>query len=66
MSDTAPMTTYAKGKSMKHPGFAKVASDISKRQGISKQRASAILASSSRKASAKAKRSNSRLKRVKG
>lgn len=48
----------------KHPGFSKVASSIARKQGISKQAASAILASSSRHASAKAKRKNLRLKRV--
>jgi hypothetical protein len=50
----------------KHPGFSKVASSIARKQGISKKSAGAILASSTRKASAKAKRSNPRLKRVKG
>jgi hypothetical protein len=50
------------GKS--HPGFAKVASGIAKRQGISAQAAGAILASSTRNASAAAKRKNPRLKRV--
>jgi hypothetical protein len=51
---------------MNHPGFQKVASSISKRMGVSKERASAILAASSRNASAKAKRKNPALKRVKG
>jgi len=49
-----------------HPGFARVQSRIAKRMGVSKQRAGAILASSTRKASASAKRKNPRLKRVKG
>lgn len=49
-----------------HPGFGKVADKIAKKQGISKYKASAILASSTRKASAKAKKSNPRLKKVKG
>lgn len=49
-----------------HPGFKAVASKIAKKQGISKARASAILASSSRNASKKAKAKNPRLKRVKG
>lgn len=48
----------------KHPGFAKVAAGIARRQGISKAAASAILANSSRHASAAAKRKNPRLKRV--
>lgn len=50
----------------KHPGFKKASESIAKKQGISKDRASAILASGSRKASDKAKRHNPRLKRVKG
>lgn len=53
----------AKGKS--HPGFKKVASGIAKKQGVSMQTASAELASSTRGASSKAKKSNPRLKRVK-
>ena len=39
---------------------------IAKKQGISEERAGAILAVGARKASAKAKRKNPRLKRVKG
>ena len=50
----------------KHPGFATVQSDIARREGISKDRAGAILAASSRGASKAAKRKNPRLKRVKG
>jgi len=50
----------------KHPGFKAVASKIAKKQGISKERASAILAASSRRASPAAKKKNPRLKRVKG
>ncbi len=50
----------------KHPGFKAVASKIASREHISAARASAILASSSRHASAAAKRSNPRLKRVRG
>jgi hypothetical protein len=46
-------------------GFKNVARKIAKKQGISKKAASAILASSTRKASAKAKRKNPRLKKVK-
>ena len=49
----------------KAKGFKNVANNISKRQGISKKAASAILASSTRKASAKAKRKNPKLKKVK-
>ena len=49
-----------------HPGFKAVASKIAAKQGVSKEAASAILASSSRKASPAAKKANPRLKRVKG
>lgn len=52
--------------SMKHPGFAAVASQIAAKGGYSKKTAGAILASSSRHASASAKRKNPRLNRVKG
>ena len=48
-----------------HPGFKSVQSSIAAKQGISKQAAGAILASSARKASAKAKAKNPRLKKVK-
>jgi len=50
----------------KHPGFKAVQTGIAKRMGVSKERAGAILASRTRKASAAAKRRNPRLKRVKG
>lgn len=50
----------------KHPGFKAVQADIARREGISKDRAGAILAASSRNASASAKRKNPRLKKVKG
>jgi len=52
--------------SKKHPGFKAVAKKIARKQGVSIKRASAILAASTRRASAKAKRANPRLKRVKG
>lgn len=48
----------------KHPGFAKVQASIARKSGVSMEAAGAILASSTRKASAKAKRKNPRLKRV--
>jgi hypothetical protein len=51
---------------VKHPGFASVQSKIAKQQGISKDRAGAILAKSSRNASPAAKRRNPRLKKVGG
>lgn len=50
----------------RHPGFQNVAASIARRQGVSKERAAAMLAASSRRASAKAKKANPRLKRVRG
>lgn len=50
----------------KHPGFKAVQSQIAKKQGISKERAGAILAAGARKASKKAVAANPRLKRVGG
>ena len=50
----------------KPKGFKKVAASIARKGGYSKKAASAILAASSRKASAKAKRKNPKLKKVKG
>lgn len=50
--------------SKKHPGFQKAAESIAKKEGVSKEAASAILASSTRNASAAAKRANPRLKNV--
>lgn len=49
-----------------HPGFKKVAQGIAKKQGISMDRASAIVAAGARKASKKAVKANPRLKRVTG
>ncbi len=49
-----------------HPGFSAVARKIARREGVSMERARAILASSSRHASAAAHRANPRLNRVKG
>lgn len=51
-------------KKKAHPGFAAVQSKIAKSQGISKDRAGAILAKSSRNASPAAKAKNPRLKKV--
>lgn len=50
--------------SKKHPGFKAAAANIAKKEGISKDAASAILASSARKASPAAKRANPNLKKV--
>ena len=49
-----------------HPGFKAVQNKIAKQKGISKERAGAILAASTRRASSTAKKVNPRLKRVKG
>jgi hypothetical protein len=49
-----------------HPGFQNVQAKIAKKEGISKDKAGAILANSSRHASAKAKKKNPFLKAVKG
>lgn len=49
----------------KHPGFKGAAKEISRKEGIPSGRAKAILAASTRKASAKAKKRNPKLKRVK-
>lgn len=51
--------------SKEHPGFKSVQRRIASQKGISQKEAGAILASSTRKASAKAKRANPRLNRVK-
>lgn len=51
-------------KKKAHPGFKKVANSIAAKEGLSKKSADAILAASSRGASAKAKKANPRLKRV--
>ncbi len=48
-----------------HPGFKSIAAGISKREGVSKESAGAILANSTRKASPAAKKANPRLNRVK-
>jgi hypothetical protein len=50
----------------KHPGFGPVAAGIAQKMGVPIESANAILASKTRGASAKAKRKNPRLKRVKG
>lgn len=50
----------------KHRGFKAVQKEIAKKQGISMDRAGAILAAGARKASAKAVKANPRLKKVSG
>ena len=52
--------------SKKHPGFKAVQAKNAAKEGISKDRAGAILAASSRHASAGAKKANPNLKKVKG
>ena len=49
-----------------HPGFKAVAAGIAKKQGISIDRASAIVAAGARKASPAAIKANPRLKKVSG
>ena len=49
-----------------HPGFKAAAASIERREGVSKERAGAILAAGARHASAAAKHANPRLNRVKG
>lgn len=50
----------------KHQGFKAVQKGIAKKQGVSMEKAGAILAASSRGASASAKKKNPNLKKVKG
>lgn len=52
--------------SKSHPGFKAVQEKIAAKEGVSKDRAGAILASASRGASKAAKKSNPRLNKVKG
>lgn len=52
--------------SKSHPGFKAVQNSIAKKEGVSKKVAGAILAKSTRNASASAHKSNPRLNRVKG
>lgn len=61
----APAGGMKRGGAVKHPGFKAVQAKIAAKSGVSKKAAGAILASSTRKASAKAKAANPRLKRVK-
>ncbi|HEX5033078.1 MAG TPA: hypothetical protein VFW62_01240 [bacterium] len=54
------------GGQTKHMGFAAVQNKIAAKEGVSKDEAGAMLAASTRRASAAAKRKNPRLNRVKG
>jgi hypothetical protein len=49
-----------------HPGFKAVQAQIAKKQGVSKERAGAILAAGARKASPAALKANPNLKKVSG
>jgi hypothetical protein len=49
-----------------HPGFKAAAASIAHKQGVSADRAKAILAAGARNASAAAKKANPRLNKVKG
>lgn len=53
-------------KAKKHRGFKEVQKEISKKQGISMERAGAILAAGARKASPAAIKANPRLKKISG
>ena len=53
-------------KAKKGMGFKTAQKSIAKKQGVSMERAGAILASGARKASAAAKKKNPNLKKVKG
>ena len=52
--------------SKKHPGFRKAARQIAAKEGVSQERANAILAAGARKASPAAKKANPALRKVKG
>ncbi len=52
--------------SNKHPGFKAVQEKIAKKEGVSEDRAGAMLAASTRHASKEAKKENPNLKKVKG
>lgn len=52
--------------SKKHPGFAAVQKKVAAKQGVSMERAGAIVAAGARKASKAAVNANPRLKRVSG
>ncbi len=53
-------------KKKAHPGFKAVQGNIAQKEGVSSDRAGAILASATRKAGPAAKRMNPRLNKVKG
>lgn len=53
-------------KAKKGMGFKAAANSVAKKEGISKERANAIIAAGARKASPAAKRANPNLNKVKG
>lgn len=53
-------------KHQNHPGFKAVGKKIARKQGVPIKNAYAMLAASTRRASPAAKKTNPRLKRVKG
>ena len=55
-----------KARKIKHIGFKAAAAKAAKGAGVSLKRGAAIIAAGARKASAKAKRLNPRLKKVRG
>jgi hypothetical protein len=59
------LTNWTHLMAKKHPGFKAVQAKIAAKEGVSKKEAGAMLAASTRNASAKAKKANPRLKRVK-
>lgn len=53
-------------KKKSHPGFKKVQGQIASKEGVSKERAGAILASAGRNSSKAAHKANPRLNKIKG
>jgi len=53
-------------KAKKGMGFKAASKSVQEKEGVSKERANAIIAAGARKASAKAKKKNPNLKKVKG
>jgi len=67
MSNTHDLTAKGGHPSVHaHPGFNRAAHSIAAKQGISQAKADAVLAASTRKASASAKKANPLLRKVKG
>lgn len=60
------MTPQEVNEMAKGMGFKAAAASVQKKEGVSKKQASAIIAASARNASAKAKKANPNLKKVKG